>query len=104
MTIVLLSVLVLLYSVSIYVACRNCRDFLYFQKRYRHLLLSAFYTLCLFVCVSRIVQYLYLVLIYLLKKQQAIETFIIVDMVSNSAVICIGIVLVLQIIQLMHGV
>ena len=98
LTSVILLLLVLLYSLCIYFAYQNCKDFLYVQKRYRNMLLSAFYMLCLFVCVSRILQYSYLVLTYFITKEQATETFIIIDIISCSAVLCIGIVLVLQII------
>lgn len=67
LTIVLLLLLVLFYALCIYFASRNCQDFLYAQKRYRNLLLSAFYIISLSACLARIFQYLYLVLDYCAK-------------------------------------
>lgn len=54
LTMVVLLLLVLFYALCIYLASRNCQDFLYAQKRYRNLLLSAFYIISLSACLLRI--------------------------------------------------
>lgn len=54
-TVSVLSLLILLYGLTIYFGAKNTLNFLVRQKRYKVPLLTAFYSVSLALCVFRII-------------------------------------------------
>lgn len=103
-TVSTLGILVVLYSAIIYHAVQNSYNFLYKQKRYRVVLLTAFYTFTILTCVCRVAQYLYLVLFYFTQHEQRTTEFLLFDMVTAILMLCVGCVMVLFNVSLTHAV
>lgn len=96
-TTAILSLLILCYGFVIYCGVRNTRDFLYRQHYYRNILFSSFYGLCLLVCLARITEYAYLIATYFIEKGWDIYWYFVLDIVSNTLMILVGLILVLKI-------
>lgn len=93
----LLGLLVLCFCVVIGSSYRNIRDFLIKQEYYRNVLLSAFYIFCFCVCAVRVFGYVYLSAAYFVSGYSApTNLFLGLDIVSNTLMVFIGIVLVLK--------
>lgn len=100
LTAILLGILVLCYAFIVYYAGKNCYDFLYLQKKYVKLCLTAFYCMCITTCLCRMVQYTSLMALYFLKNEQRTNLFLFFDMVSNTFMMGVGCVMVLQNVEL----
>ena len=96
-TTAILSLLILCYGFVIYCGVRNTLDFLYRQQYYRNILFSSFYGLCLLVCLARIAEYAYLISTYFTGQGSDTFWYFVLDVVSNTLMIMVGIILVLKI-------
>lgn len=96
--------MVFCYFFIVYYAGKNCYDFLYKQRKFKNLCLTAFYCMCITTCICRIVQYTFLVIFYFITNEQNTDLFLLCDMISNTFMMSVGVVMVLQNVQLTQGV
>lgn len=90
-----LSSLILLYCIVVYFGAKNTYEFLIQQKRYKNCLLTAFYAIAILACVCRIIQYIFLVAVYLINGEQNTAVYVAFDIASSTLILAVGIVMVL---------